>query len=374
MPPMTHRERILSVYRGETPDVVPFMLDLSHWFYHKHGMPWDLSRVYEQPEVELIEYHKKMGVGFYLPNLASFIDVKYGEDVCATVTKSQDGLEITWQFDTPLGCISRTRRWNEQTYAWGIREWGIATERDLNVLAYALGSRVYTPRWNRYRAWVECVGDAGVVYAVFAYSGMGHLLNSWMGIENTVYAAADRPEGLCEVIDRINANNLECMDLLAHSPAEVVLVGDNFSSDIQSPDFFDTWSKPYYAELIRRLHAGGKHVAVHIDGRLTGLLDVFGRLGADCADAVTPSTGGGLTPEQCRQEAGTKLILSSGVPPNLWLPDVPLDDFKRAVMQWLDLKKYGPRLIANAGDQVPPNADEDRIQIMRDMVEGHGRY
>lgn len=25
--PMTMRERILAVYRGETPDVVPFMLD-----------------------------------------------------------------------------------------------------------------------------------------------------------------------------------------------------------------------------------------------------------------------------------------------------------------------------------------------------------
>ena len=39
---MTPRERILAVYRGETPDVVPFMLDLSHWFYHKHQMPVDL--------------------------------------------------------------------------------------------------------------------------------------------------------------------------------------------------------------------------------------------------------------------------------------------------------------------------------------------
>ena len=40
---MSMRERILAVYRGQTPDVVPFMLDLSHWFYHTHHMPWDLS-------------------------------------------------------------------------------------------------------------------------------------------------------------------------------------------------------------------------------------------------------------------------------------------------------------------------------------------
>lgn len=374
MPSMSLRERILSVYRGETPDAVPYMLDLSHWFYHRHALPWDLSRAYEAPESELIDYHKRMGAGFYLPNLASFIDVAYGEDVRATVTKSADGREIAWEFDTPLGSIRRTRRWNDQTYAWGIAEWGASTERDLRVLAYALGSRTYTPRWDRYRAWTECVGECGVVYAVFAYSGMGHVLNAWMGIENTVYAAADWPEALGEVIARINENNLRCIALLAESPVDVVLVGDNFSSDIQSPAFFDTWSRKYYEAAIRLLHDGGKYVAVHIDGRLNGLLDTFRGLGADCADAVTPGVGGGLTPDQCREEAGPSLILSGGVPPHLWLPDTPLDDFKAAVRRWLDLKKNSPRLIANAGDQVPPNACEDRIEVMRDMVEEFGRY
>ena len=34
---MTPRERILAVYRGKRPDAVPFMLDLSHWFYSRSG-------------------------------------------------------------------------------------------------------------------------------------------------------------------------------------------------------------------------------------------------------------------------------------------------------------------------------------------------
>src|ERR1017187_1088201 len=42
---MTTRERILAVYRGQTPDVVPYMLDLSHWFYHKHHRPCDRRSV-----------------------------------------------------------------------------------------------------------------------------------------------------------------------------------------------------------------------------------------------------------------------------------------------------------------------------------------
>ncbi len=78
---LTTRERILSVYRGETPDVVPYMLDLSHWFYHRNRMPWDLSIAYDEPERELISYHKEAGAGFYMPNLGSFYSVTYADDV-----------------------------------------------------------------------------------------------------------------------------------------------------------------------------------------------------------------------------------------------------------------------------------------------------
>ena len=85
---MTMRERILAVYRGETPDVVPYMLDLSHWFYHKNRIPWDLSVAYDKPEYELIAYHKQAGAGFYMPNLGAFYSAPYGDDVQSEVRKA----------------------------------------------------------------------------------------------------------------------------------------------------------------------------------------------------------------------------------------------------------------------------------------------
>lgn len=85
---MNIRNRILSVYKGETPDIVPYMLDLSHWFYHKNRMLWDLSQAYEKPEYELIDYHKKVGAGFYMPNLGFFFSVKYRTGVSVEVKKA----------------------------------------------------------------------------------------------------------------------------------------------------------------------------------------------------------------------------------------------------------------------------------------------
>ncbi|MBT3346434.1 MAG: hypothetical protein HN712_22010 [Gemmatimonadetes bacterium] len=372
---MTLRERILAVYAGETPDVVPYMLDLSHWFYSKTGRPWDLSQSFTEPERDLIDYHREAGVGFYMPNMASFYQATDADDVISRVDKVQtNGVpEIVWHLETPLGTIERRRIWEPVTYAWGISQWGVRSESDLRVLGHALGSRRYASDWQQWGQWDQCVGDTGLVYLSAGYSAMGHLLNYWMGIEQTMYATVDMPDVMEEVVTQINDNQLELIDLLCQSPAQVIIMGDNFSSDIQPPHFFERWSKPYYAEAIRRLHDAGKYVAVHIDGKLAGALGMFREIGTDCADAVTPPPLGDLTPAACRQEAGD-MILSGGVSPELWLQQTPEDAFDAFAEEWLALKSTSSRFIANAGDQVPPGAVETRIERLRQIVESSGGY
>lgn len=365
---MNMRERILTVYQGKTPDKVPFMLDISHWFYHRNNRPWDLSKFYDKPEKELINYHKKMGIGFYMPNLASFFEVKYHDDIKTTIRKSNNGREIRWSIYTSKGKIERRRVWEDTNYAWGIPEWSVKTENELLILQDALSKRIYIPKWERYMEWVNSVGDMGVVYMPVGYSGMGQLLNYWMGVEGTMYAICDWPETVKSAVDKINENNLKLIDLVCSSPAEIIIMGDNFSSDIQPPKFFEKWSKSYYTEAVRRLHSAGKYVAVHIDGRLRGSLKMFSEIGIDCADAITPKPTGDLSPLECRIEGGT-MILSGGVPPRLWLPDIEEREFSRSVLDWLELKKDSPRLIINAGDQVPPWAIENRIVLMKKLID-----
>jgi len=366
---MNNRERILATYQGEKVDQIPFMLDLSHWFYHKNNLPWDLSKSYEVPEYSLMDYHKKHGIGFYLPNLGSFFDVEYPNIIKNMVSKSADNREIFWETTTPRGTIKRSRVWEEQNYAWGIAQWAMTKPEEMLILAEALKSRNYIPRFDKYKAWVDYLGDDGVVYMPDGYSAIGQLMNYWMGVEGTIYASFDYPEIFREVVDSINDNNLKLIDLMAQSPAEIILMGDNFSSDIQPPAFFEEWSKTYYSEAIKRLHKAGKFVAIHIDGRLKGTLKMFAEIDADCADAVTPKPTGDITPEECRLDAGDKMILSGGVPPRLWLADVPEDIFVSGVKEWLELAKTNQRIIANAGDQVPPHAEEKKIFLMKEIVE-----
>jgi hypothetical protein len=373
--PMTERERMLAVYRGETPDQVPLFLDVSHWFYHKHHIPFDLSVAHLEPEYDLIAYHKQIQAGFYIPNLNSYYDASYPPDVNAITTKvmTPDGPEIIWRLETPIGAIERRRKWEEKSYSWNVSQHGVHTAQDLRVLAYALSRRTYTASFERYTPWVDLLDGWGVVYMGIGYSAMGYILGYWMGIEETMYACHDMPDVMHEVVDQINANVLECIDVVCKSPAEVIILGDNFSSDIQSPRFFKTWSEPFYREAFRRIRAAGKYSAVHVDGRLRGLLRALAEAGADCIDAVTPTPMGDLTPQQCRDEAGPNLILSGGVSPDVWVGDSD-EAFKQAVIDWLEIRKRSPRLILAAGDQVPPYTPEHRIFMMRELADKYGRY
>lgn len=374
---MTPRERILAVYNGEVPDRVPYMLDLSHYYLHKYNLPWDLCNGYPKPDTGLMDFTKKMGAAFYCPQQTHFWDVALGEDVKSTAqTRVVDGVpEIVWRFETPIGSIERIRVWEQGSYSWAIKKWGVTDEKDLAVLAYAMSSRRYRAIPQNYKDWADYIGEDGLVYLNSGYSAMGYLLNYWMGVENTVYASYDFEEELDDCVRRINDNNLQQIEMMASQfDAPVIIMGDNFSSDVQSPNFFARWSKDYYAKAYEIIHSYGKKVAVHVDGKLKGAIKMMKEIGVDCIDAVTPGSVGGCTPMQAREEAGHDLILSGGIPNELWYDYSELSDFEKAVTDWLALKEVSPALIIAAGDQVPPGAEESRILRLGELVAEYGNY
>ena len=84
-------------------------------------------------------------------------------------------------------------------------------------------------------------------------------------------------------------------------------------------------------------------------------------MGIDAADAVTPAPWGDISPQQCREEAGPKLVLSGGVPPSSFSAEVPLRVLDEQIEAWLDLRHQSPALIIAPGDQLPPDGELERV-------------
>ena len=374
---MTERERILKVFQGEVPDRVPYMLDLSHYYYHKFQKRWELFGDYSIPEYEMIDYNRSKKAGFYIPNQASFFKVACDDTVQYHVWKETHGgmPEIHWKYETPYGTVERVRVWEPVSYSWAPTVREVNTEDEIRVLAYALSHQKYMGPTGNYEKWVDYVGDDGVVYCPMSYSAMGEFLGYWMGIENTIYNTADYPDTMHEAVDAINSSKLDIIRGIARDiPCEVIIGGDNFHSSIQPPSFFREWSMDFYKQFSQIVHEHGKKLTLHVDGWLRGAVTYVREAGADGVDAITPSPMGDLTPAEIRAEAGDQLILSGGVAPNLWYEDVPMEVFRQACIDWVELSKQSTALIAAAGDQVPPGAEESRIDVYREVVEEYGYY
>ena len=375
---MTERERLLTVLSGKKPDRIPYAMDMSHYYLHRFQLPWDLCNGYAEPDKQMIDFHRSLGVGFYLANQAIFSKIEYTNGVKAGVyTDTCGGLpQIHWYYDTPLGAIERIRIWNPGSYSWAVKQWGVKTEKDLEIYGYAMSSRRYTAIPENFDAWVDYIGEDGLLRMDGVGSSIGHLLNHWMGVENTIYACYDWEDLLDEVNAKVDAALLEQLEIACGSfkNGEVVDMGDNFSSDVQSPKWLKRWSGDFYKKAHDIIHKHGKIVSEHIDGKLKGLIGTMRDLGADMIDAVTPGSVGGMTAAQAREEAGPDLILCGGIPNELWYEYAPMEKFEQAVKDWLALKEISPALIMAAGDQVPPGAEERKIVRMGELVDEYGWY
>lgn len=366
---MTPRERLLAVYRGETPDCVASLADLSYWHAGNGGgkfIPGKTDGANHDKLAQLLDLHYKTGAAIHL-NLGCFYKIEHVDGV-----RSESGIRgehFVHRYETPLGTLEEIREWSPTTFSWPITQHMVREIEDLKVIRFIAERIRYSADWELLETVNRMVGDIGLPLVQAPYTGMGFLMSRYAGVENTVMFAMDEPEELEATVDAINSSHRQVFQLLADGPSEVLLVSDNLSSDVQSPPWFAKYSAGHYRWMAQTAHAAGKPLVSHIDGRLRGLLKASADAGVDAADAVTPAPWGDLTPQECRDEAGDRFILSGGVPPDHFNPKVPMATFDRSVEAWLALADRSSALIIAPGDQLPPDGDLSRVTRMVEMAE-----
>jgi hypothetical protein len=369
---MTPRQRVLSVYSGAKPDQVPLLLDLSHWYKANFHVPFDLAgfKGVEQP---LVDLHKKLGAVSYV-EMGSFYELYFEDEQVSDKAWTDSKGVFHRRVSTPHGMMEEERVFAPVSYSYNIRRHLVKSVNDFDAVRFVMDRYKVRPRWDQYNAWREALGELGMPYCQLPYSGLGYLISRNFGVEKTCMAMFDEPEKVSQVIDSINSCNLRILDEIIDGPFEVLIVSDNFDSNVQNPRMFNEYSRAYYTEVARRLHAKGKYLAVHVDGEMKGCLRNFAQCGVDCIDAATPAPMFALTPAEARAEAGNNMILSGGIPATIFGPDASDEEFENCVRKWLETRLASFKLFMAAGDQVPPNADWKRIARLPELVEKYGGY
>ncbi len=221
----------------------------------------------------------------------------------------------------------------------------------------------------------ERIGGNGLAIAqgVISASPIHSMLHQLMDMETFFYWYMDDRDSLYRLGERMTPFYERVLDVLCGSQAEVVLWGANYDQSTTWPPFFETEVAPWLARVGDRLRAAGKLLLSHCDGENDLLLPLMPGCRMDIAESVCtqPMTRRTLADQQAGM--GPTTTIWGGLPAVAFMTGAMSDDaFERHLDGVFEALGAGSRLILGVSDNVPVDADLDRIERVSRRVQDFG--
>ncbi|RKX34356.1 MAG: hypothetical protein DRP71_07340 [Verrucomicrobia bacterium] len=230
------------------------------------------------------------------------------------------------------------------------------------------------PTPEAYQAFKDRVGDHGLAVArgPLAASPVHLMLHELVAMDQFFYLYTDVCDQMQILSERMTPFFDAALDALVQCEAEVVFWGANYDQDLTWPPFFETEIAPWLRRTADRLHAAGKLLLTHTDGENKGLLRQFPGCGFDVAESVCPHPMTQCTLAEIRS-AIPGITTWGGIPSIVLMPSVMTGpDFTFYLDSLFDNLGKGDHLILGVADNVPPEADLNRLEQIKDRIEAFG--
>ncbi|MBT3273715.1 MAG: hypothetical protein HN368_11200 [Spirochaetales bacterium] len=366
---MTSRERVLTILSGGQPDQVPWFADLD---YYASGL---IARG-ERPKgfkrsIEYLDWHKKLGAGYYLQGYMPFREITEG---CTVKEYSKDGLRHR-SVSTPKGDLTETWKYSDSTVSEAPIERLVKSKSDLSAYRYYYEHVRFEPDHDMAEQLKQNIEDLGVVLCYTPRSPFMRMITIDSGIENIISIFMDAQSELEDTLGEMKQALDAAVDITVQGPADIIMIPENLSSEVVGTTFFEMYMKEYQTDWVNKIHAAGKFSTMHLDGTLRGLLKQEAAVGFTFIEAMTPAPAGDLPIEEWKEYLeGTNVIAWGGIPGAFFTDQVTDDEFDEFVIRVLSVMKSEPRYVLGVADQVPPDGNEYRIARVRELVDKHGRY
>lgn len=371
---MNLEERIVSVFEGRQPDVMPWFADLTYWYRameYRRQLPTKYCGVNGR-----IRLYRELGCGAHeeLCSLPGRIR-HYGVKRFHSIEELKDGTVLYEEgYETPLGSIVSIRKFLPSSVSTAYVKYAVSTAKDLKVLRYVYRSQDFEPdygvQYDQMRDWK----GLGFVSSLPPRTPFQSLVVLWAGVVNTVRLMMREPEELEETLQVMSEADDPIYEAIHNSPAPGVYLGENITSEVITPSIFRKYHAPYYRRRITQLHSAKKRVFVHVDGALRGVLPLLADTGVDCAQSVTPAPVGDVALERLRELAGPKIILWGGLPGVYFSRQYPEGLLYEMAKRVIEYHLKGHKFILGVADQVPPDGEISRVRAVKELVEEKGKY
>ena len=403
---MSHREKLLKVARGEMVDTIPWIPRIDLW-HNANSLAGTLPSKYRGFSVE--EIHRAEGWPLHKV-VPEFLKPDRPEDIIHRAIglyrlkefpydfefSSEIGVEVDYQetedesmthvtYHTAVGKISVTHgvtaemKKSGASISW-VKEHAVKTKADYRTLAYLFDSLELNPAYERFRQWKDSVGEDGIAVAqslgICCSSPMHFIQKTFLDATAFYLHYHDYPREIAELVEVLEPIYRRLIDILAGSPADVVMWSSNVDDMITYPAYYEKDILPWCRQAGQKLHEAGILTMVHPDGENRGLMDLIPQSEMDIADAVTPHPMTKVDIAEyyehwCRSG---KMTIQGGIPEMFLLEEsTTRDDVKNYIDHLLKVISPGTRFIASIGDTTPPNAEFDRLLYIGERIEKEGK-
>jgi hypothetical protein len=366
---MTPRERVLSVLRQEKPDQVPWFGDLDYWataLIERGQKPSDFKQ-----SATYIDWHRELGVGFYLQGQFPF---KTTIENC-DIREWHEGARRLREIRTPEGTLRECWTYMPASFTEGPTEYLVKNEGDLPAYRYLYENTQYEPDYTFTQLRQSQIGDMGILLCYLPKSPLMQMIALDAGIMAVTTANMNAPAELAHTVAVIRKKHEQGARIALESPAQVLMIPENLSSEVLGLTFFEKYVRSYHQEWATRIRLVGKYACIHLDGTLKGLLRQECALGLSFIEAMTPAPVGDLAIEEWPAWRGDSDTVFWGGIPGVYFTDLVDDaEFDRHVKQVLAVMRTEPRYVLGVADQVPPDGLVRRVKRVRELVDTYARY
>lgn len=384
---MTSRERLLTTLKHKVPDRVPWSALVNNYFLESQGNKYSKMNsvsFLKEMRADLFdwvgleaksknvvvktyidgEYYKTDDDGNWLTEFYDYlVDIDY--------YRNSRGRIVERKFLTPLGELTAEFTYTPVSHTVFISDFPIKSLQDYKIFAYMIESLEYQDLGKSFQEKENEIGEEGVTVAFLHSTPAYELIQCFMGLERFHYFFYDYKKETLRLMDTMFNKFCECYKLYSKTTVPVILVPEDASTTIYSPDFFDRYLKPVLKEYCRIIKESGKVAVIHACGHLKGLIKSLRETGADCIESVSPPPTGNIAIQEFRK-ALPNFCVMGGIPANAFL--LELEQFREYVKRLVIENKEGANFILSSGDSVPSDAKIENIKVIPDLIEKYGKY
>ncbi len=220
----------------------------------------------------------------------------------------------------------------------------------------------------------QLVEEWGEDKAVLAHVwGVVESAYSFMGIQNTLYNMAARPEEIKVLFKKLSDWSARVADNVTELGIDVLHISGDAGMNtgcLFSPKAWWEFVYPNDKVIIEVGKRKGFPISMHSCGNINDVLDGVVKMGVDLLHPV--QTSAGMNPAYVKKEYG--LAVHGGLEIRYILPRAPIDELIDTVKNWFEVLKPGGGFIFNTEHTVQPDTTLDRVEIAYETALKYAKY